>query len=512
MKSPRRCVAALLGTLLCAGCLNVTTDITTYDEFLRYRVDAPNTLRVMATDNSLYELEFYSLHDSTLAGSGTHITKSGRSAFSGQLPLSSIVYVQGRESSVGRTLLALGFAAFIGACAGNAGEHHGLSVYRPSTGSCPYVYAWNGEKYVLQGEVFGTAFGRALESSTACMLPAASVRSPGVMVRVTNERPETHYIDAIRVMAFEAPEGAEVLLDNAQRAWPVLHPQLPLQSPPHLLTQDGIYWTSDLASTGITGDCRDVVELTFPCPGDKHTGSLIIRGINTQLGNAVYDMVFGYLGDDFLPFLYRVEHDAECIRTLRQWIDEASLTIEVWRGGRWACEGRIAPEAVATDIARIVRVSSEGVTGDSIRMRLSSLADLWKLDAVAVDWTPAEPLTPHVLGMRSVKQTGVSSVSRRLLARDANYTVLLPGEELQIEFDKRCPTRGYTVAYALEATGYLYEWPVDSTPPGQSLFQTVAFKSDWPDRIGVVNFLIQHRDVLLPLVYERWKTVRSTVP
>ncbi|HSQ74001.1 MAG TPA: hypothetical protein VLT13_00480, partial [Bacteroidota bacterium] len=344
------------------------------------------------------------------------------------------------------------------------------------------------------------------------MLPAASSRGASVLVRVSNERPETHYIDAMQVVAFEAPEGAEVLLDNTQRAWPIVHPHIPLQSPEQLIKHDGIYWTSDLASTGIGGTCRDVVELRFPCPGDRQAGSLIIRGVNTRLVNAVYDMVFGYLGDDYLRFLHHLEHDADCIHTLRTWIDEASLTVEVWRGDRWVCEGRIAPEAITADIARIVRISSGDVEGDSIRIRLSSLADLWKLDAVALDWTPAEPLTPHVLEMRSLKQTGVSSVSPCLLARDANYTVLLPGEDIRMEFDRHSPSPGYTVAYALEATGYLYEWPPETGASIPLLFQTVALEPDRSDRIEVVNFLIRHRDVLLPLVYERWKIVRASVP
>jgi hypothetical protein len=512
MITPRRSIAAVAIMLLCAGCFNVTTDITTFDQFRQYKREGPNTLRVMTTDSSVYELETYTLHDSTLEGNGTHFTTSGKSPFTGQLPLSRLVYVQGRETSFGRTLLALAVIGYVGASAGTAGEHQGLRVYRPSSGSCPYVYAWDGNQYVLQGEVFGTAFGKALESSTACMLPAASSQSASVLVRVSNERPETHYIDAMQVVAFEAPEGADVLLDNTQRAWPVLHPQSPLQSPEQLLKHDSIYWMSDLASTGMGGNCRDGINLTFPCPGEKQAGSLIIRGVNTRLANAVYDMVFGYLGDDYLRFLHHIEHDADCIHTLRTWIDEASLTVEVWRGDRWVCEGRIAPEAITADIARIVRISSGDTKGDSIRIRLSSLADLWQLDAVALDWTPAEPLTPRTLQMRTAKQENVNSVSGCLHARDGNYTVLIPGEDIRMEFDRHSPSPGYTVAYALEATGYLYEWPPETGASIPSLFQTVAFEPDQSDRIEVVNFLIRHRDVLLPLVYERWKSVRISAP
>jgi hypothetical protein len=507
----RRCIATMGTIFICAGCFYTTTDIKTIDQFSRYKIDGPNTLRVMTTDRSLYELTLYSLRDSVLEGSGTKITQTGKSPFTGQFPLSSVVYLQGSEPSFGRTLFALTAIGFIGVCAVDAAQHHGLSVFRPSSGSCPYVYAWDGRQYVLQGEVFGTAFGRALEARTVCMLPATAPQSTVVCVRVSNERPETHYIDAIQALAFEAPKGATVLLDNQHRAWPVLQPQPPLQSPAQLRQQDGVCWTSDLRSTGPGGSNRDVIELTFPCPGDRRTGSLVIHAINTKLVNAVYDMVFGYLGDESLRFLYQVENDSECIRILQEWISDCSLAIEVWRGGRWVCEGRIAPEANAAAFSRIVRVSSEGVTGESLRVRLSSLADMWELDAVALDWTPVESLTPHPLVMRCATQTKAGSVSEHLVARDGNYTVLLPGDCIEMEFDGRQSSPGRTVTYALEATGYLYEWPQENSLPRRSPFETVSYIPEQADPLEVVNFLIRHEELLRPLVYERWRSIRKPV-
>jgi hypothetical protein len=512
MTTPRRCLVTTAIIVFYSGCFTVTTDISTFNQFYQYQKDGPNILRVMTTDSSLYVLNSYSLRDSALEGSGTHITQKGPSPFTGRLPLSSLVYVQGRETSFGRTLLALTAVGFVGICAGNAGEQHGLSVFRPSKGSCPYVYAWDGSQYVIQGEVFGTAFGKALETSTACMLPATSPRSTAVLVRVSNERPETHYVDAIHATAFETPEGSTVLLDNEQRAWPVLHPQPPLQSPSQLLRQDGTCWTSNLSSTGPGGSHRDVLEITFPSPEDRSTGSLIVHAINTQLVNAVYDMVFGYLGNESLRFLYQVENDSECVRILREWIGDCSLKIEVWRGERWVCEGRIAPEANAAAFSRIVRVSTEGVTGDSIHVRLSSLADMWELDAVALDWTPVASLKPHPLRMRCATHTEDGPVSEPLEARDTNYTILLPGDYIDMEFDGFHPSPDHTVAYALDATGYLYEWPMENGPSPHSVFQTVAFEPEKSDRVEVVNFLIRHKELLLPFVYERWRNMRPSVP
>jgi hypothetical protein len=231
-----------------------------------------------------------------------------------------------------------------------------------------------------------------------------------------------------------------------------------------------------------------------------------VHAINTQLVNAVYDMIFGYLGEESIRFLYQVERDSECIRVMRDWIADCSLTIEVWKEGQWVHEGSVAPEANAAPFSRIVRVSSDGIFGDSIRIRLSSLADMWELDAVEIDWTPAGALTPYPLAIRRTAET--VSCDGPVSARDGRYALLLPGELIEMEFDAHVPSQGHAVAYALEATGYLYEWPLGDERPVTSPFMSAAFERDQSGRVEVVNFLITNKELFLPLVYEHWKSLR----
>ena len=93
--------------------------------------------------------------------------------------------------------------------------------------SCPYVYAWNGSRYELQAEPFGVAWGRALELTTAHLLPAARAEHGVVRLRLTNERQETHYVDSIHLLAIELGQAAGAVLDDQGRAWPLQHPVAP---------------------------------------------------------------------------------------------------------------------------------------------------------------------------------------------------------------------------------------------------------------------------------------------
>ncbi len=493
MNAGRVGIAITLAVLLTAGCAG-TREIRTFRDL---RSASTQILRVMARDTTFYELRQFTVLDSALEGAGERIVHGARSPFTGRLPYSDLVYIQAKQGGSGRTVFVLAAAGLTVAGLQSATENRGLHIYGTSTGSCPYVYTWDGNRYALQGEVFGTSFGRALETGTTCMLPAAHRRGDAVVVRLTNERPETHYVNSARLLAFETAENATVLVDDRDRAWPVADPRPPIRPARKAPGGDGVSF-------------RDAFEVTLPHPRDGRTGSVIIHAINTDLVNAAYEMVFGYLGDQSLPFLCQIENDPQLIATLRDWIRECSLTVEVWRGDRWVSAGAIAPEASTASFSRIVRIDATGIEEDSVRVRLTSLADSWRIDSVAVDWTPAEPLPVHLVDMRAAEHSEAGSVMGDLRRGDERYSVLLPGQRIDMSFPAYRPGPNRKVAYALEVRGFLYEWPPAAEVA--AIGATFIPASLGSDRLAVVNDLVRHRDAFLPLVYARWGQGGHRVP
>ena len=515
--------AMIAGAPAITGCIPVTRDLKTLSNL---RAAAPKPLRVMDRDRTIYELRAYTVLDSALEGSGTRMVNGVRLPFTGRLPFRDLVYIQVRTGSFLRTVAVLGAVGLAGAWLGSAEDHHGLTIYSPGNSSCPYVYVWDGDAYALQGEAFGTSFGKALEAGTTSILPAAAVRNHALGVRLTNERPETHYVNRVRALAFEAPEGSQVFLDQENRAWPVTDPIPPSRASAADLRRDGGCPRPDLSGAGVGApapgaDYRDSLELTFPHPKGANSASLIVHAVNTELVYSAYDLVFRYLGDQSLLFLDQVENDPELIRTLKSWIGECSLAIEVRTGGRWASTGAIAPEASVVPFSRLVRIDATGMVDDSVRVRLSSLAEGWRIDAVEIDWTAAAPLSVRSLAMSSAVRNDGSSVLAPLRESDASYVTLFPGEAIEMAFDTSSDNSTDTsscrsleaspaqarrrAAYALEVGGYLHEWPPvppDSQTGGGASFLPASFG---PDRIALVNYLVRHRESFLPLVYEHWR-------
>jgi hypothetical protein len=255
MNAKRVGIGIALAVLLTGGCAG-TKEIRTFHDL---RSVSDQTLRVMARDTTFYELRQFTVLDSALEGSGERIVNGVRSPFAGRLPYSDLVYIQAKREGIGSTLYVVAVAGLTVSGLRAANERHGLTIYGAGGGSCPYVYAWDGDRYALQGEVFGTSFGRALEAGTTCMLPAAHRRGDAVVVRLTNERPETHYVNSARLLAFETAENATVLLDDRDRAWPVTDPRPPLRRSRTMPCGDGPGF-------------RDALEITLPRSRDGGTG------------------------------------------------------------------------------------------------------------------------------------------------------------------------------------------------------------------------------------------------
>ena len=80
----------------------------------------------------------------------------------------------------------------------------------------------------MEGEAFGIALGKAREMITCTVLSALNTTEQNLKVRITNERPETHFFNTIALQAVEIDQKAKIFADNDQDLWPVYTPKKPI--------------------------------------------------------------------------------------------------------------------------------------------------------------------------------------------------------------------------------------------------------------------------------------------
>jgi hypothetical protein len=450
-----------------------------------------------------------------------HLEGSGRiksnqqakwEAFTGRVPLDSIELLSFSQSDFGKSLLINGIFLTLLVKGIQAGEGPDTPtfelVYPPrGSGSCPFIYSWRDDELILEGEAIGIALGKAREMTTTTVLPLLDDHNEELKIRISNERPESHLLNKISLHRVEIDPAANVVSDNNQDLWPVYAKEEPLTATDgtgnnikkQILEIDGIYWQSDLKNLSM--DYEDTLELTFKRPAKACQGSLIIRAINTHFGNYVFDKLFELLGNQSLQFMHEIENNPEVIQSLENWTYESALKASVWNHSNWQNSGIVNPEANMTPFTRLIRFDIPAITGDEIKIRLKSLADVWKIDAIYMDWTEVKKLEKMELPRLSVEGNLSMNETHVIEKNDEHYAVLMPSQFIDLTYGNQKASEEKKGCFALDVSGYLYEWTPNNY--GASLFSGISGLDDHK-RVEFVRQLLDHREILLPPLYADW--------
>jgi len=497
-------VAALIGS----GCF-ATYELKTKADLQQREGQGP--IRALTVDSILYTLETFSFTDSLLSGRGTQKQNGLTAQFQGSIPFSHIVFIEGLETSFWKTVWVVPMVAgVIGGLLTVMTEHPQFTISRPSGSSCPYVYAFDGTQFKLEAEAFGTSISKALEAQTFSLLPSLVPVDGHPTVRISNERPETHLLNSVNLLVADARGASTVVLDIDNVLWPLPHAVPPAAARDHsgkdilsdLVKKDNRYWKSDLARAAPFSGFRDKLEVQFDIPQGTSEATLVVQAINTELITEVYRTVGAVLGDATLSFYQALERDPELQRIIREWIRECNLRIEVANDTNWKEVGMMLPEANVVPFSRAIRIGNLGGLQGPLRVRLSSLTEVWRIDAVSVDFSIVQPLPLHPLEMVSVSASDKMNWESAIKSSDSSYAVILPPNYLDITFDS-APTLGMQrPVYVFAAQGYLYEWLPTQTEPFSSVFSEATTGGD---RVAMFKLLIERRDLFLPPIYAGWR-------
>ncbi|MDT8325548.1 MAG: hypothetical protein RRA94_15650, partial [Bacteroidota bacterium] len=225
-------IAAALACLALVAMSCVTVDPVREHQQLR-QTDSSATLSLLTKDGTIYHLSRYEAEGNAVRGSGTREFAGRTLEFSGSLAFDDIEYAQVEKGNSQGTIATAAMAAVItGAVAVDmlAGTKTEVKPYPREGESCPYVYSWNGQQYVLEAETFGTSLGSALQRETRHVLPSLRAQDGKVRFRIRNERPETHYIDRVGLRRVLHAPGTRVVLDAHGKPWQVGALTAPLRS------------------------------------------------------------------------------------------------------------------------------------------------------------------------------------------------------------------------------------------------------------------------------------------
>jgi hypothetical protein len=429
-----------------------------------------------------------------IEGEGTRYRPTlGESERAAPIPLDSVIGVEAFERTVnpGRTLVysAVATAGSVGLAAAMA-----LAVF----GSCPTIYSDSAGTSVLEAESYSFSIAPLLESRDVDRLRAVADVDGIVRLDIRNEALETHYTDHLELLEVRH-RADEIVLPSAGGGLVAVRDPSPATTVRDrsgrdlrdlvARADDRAFATDEavlrVASEG--GPVEDHIDLVLPRPDRRDSVAVLLRMRSSLLTTVLlYEHMLARPGARSLDWMARDLGELARLAELGTWYNASfGLRVSVLEGERYRQVARVHNVGPAAwhDVAAIVPASGE----DSVRIRLSFLADEWRIDRIAVTGDVRRGAARRVPPLRVTDGSGTArpDVLEYLADADGRRLETRPGQRYAVEFAVGRDTARRT--YLLGAQGYYIEWvrgswlrtPADTTAFAPSAATVRALLRSW---------------------------------
>lgn len=327
------------------------------------------------------------------------------------------------------------------------------------TSTHPSVYVFNGEKYVIQGELFSGMIGENLANYEHFPLPALQAQEGNFRVRISNESNGQQYTDMAQLLVVQHPQNKEVIVDQRGKA----HLIGKAQKPNTVTSSNG----SDLSLTTGTKDdqvfafdnedfSRNAVILKFKKPERTERGKLILRAQSSEWMAQVVDSYYRKFGKDFPNWLKEQNalSSPERLQGMRD--NDLPLSVYLKRDGEWELlEYFVATTPLqARDL--VVPLNLMSIKDPELELKLETGFKFWELDYAAMDFTPNGQVTTTFVQPTSALDQDKNNALALLADADLKYVVLKKtGDYIELLYPESAVTNaGGANAFFLYTKGY----------------------------------------------------------
>ena len=416
------------------------------------------------------------------------------------VPLSDISLISVEKSKSGAlTGLLIGLAVdvtIIVVAAVNAADKE--STPPPSSsgtgtgGSCPFVYSYDGNGYVLDSETFSGAICQSLQRTDWDNLDHLTDTDGICSLKVENRLPETQYVDALKLLVVEHPQGSRIIADAPGAIHAIGQALEPVEAvdfagsivTPLVRAGDSLSWISNPVGRDPDNDrsVRDGLIVRFDRPPDADSARLILTLRNTPWSTEIEEHLLRLQGTDLDRWYSAMNESPEFRDSFVEIVQrEAMLSVQVWAGDSWEPIRFIPFPGPYVEKAYVVPLDLRQAMGPDLRLRLESTVGFWVINSVGVDFTAPSPVRiTEAPAIRAIDRRG-NDVGGAVSSADERYHVLEMGDLLELAFSPPPARSGYLRSFVLESSGY---YTVHVTPGGEPQRRLLQSFTDEPGAFG----------------------------
>jgi hypothetical protein len=337
----------------------------------------------------------------------------------------------------------------------------------PAGESCPFVYSYNGEEYVLDAEPYGMAISEGLKRTDWVEMSNLREVDGKYRVLLANELDETQYTDELKLAVVDHAAGVKIAPDIAGRMHTFARPIAPVRAVDQkgrdilkfVAGNDRVFWVSRLEEKSADdAEMRDELVFEFPKPAGAKKAKLLANAWTTQWGSLSAGKFLRLYGSSLPESYADVDRFGPTYGRFLSWMaNEELYTMKIWveTPAGWKARGMIYGGApvVAKDKGYVLDVGD--IPGEVLRIKLRPPVNFWMVNSLAVDYGEDAPVRVTELSAeKAVGPTG-GDVRNELAATDGSYqTSPNRGERTELVFAAPPTKEGLERTVFVKASGY----------------------------------------------------------
>ncbi len=297
--------------------------------------------------------------------------------------------------------------------------------------SCPFVYSWDGTKYVFDAEPYGGAITRGLERDDYSELEHLREQNGQYRLLLTNEVDETQFTNLMELWVVDHAPGVRVVSDERGS----LHGLTGIQTLtaasdrhgndllPWLRSTDRKIWEPD-AIPEPDGNLRQEVILTFPKPVGATQANFIANAATGLWGSYMIKRMVELRGREAASWLVSLDKDPTQVAALEAWgarEETYRLRIEVEEPTGWEVRGAVPNGGPLLAEDRVIPLDVSRVRGNQLRIRLRPPVGFWAFNSFVVAYGAGQAVSLSRVAAKSGITWDGKNILPALAATDDQY-------------------------------------------------------------------------------------------
>lgn len=339
---------------------------------------------------------------------------------------------------------------------------------RTTTECCPFVYSFDGEKYMFDAEPYGGAICQGLERTDWCPLENLAEIDGQYKIMIANELEEIQHTNMMALLVVDHPEDTAVAPDASGKIHSIARPVAPIKAfdakgndiLPFVVQNDRVFWTSRMEGRDPEKkeDLRDELIFEFPKPRDAKKAKLLVNAGTTHWGSHAIKRYLDLYGNSVHDWYDSVKTQGpEYYRFVNMHVrDELyALNIRVETEKGWIPKGFMRGGGPLISENRVYPLNISDVAGDVLRIKFTPPVNFWMINHLAVDYSDDAAIqVTEVKPLRAFDNRG-RDILDAIISDDSAYHVMpAMGDQAQLIFEAPPRAEGKQRSLLFKIKGY----------------------------------------------------------